>query len=53
MLRVEVAVSPGAGVIGLSLNDPPIPLTAEIESVTGDAKLLREVTVRPRLADEP
>lgn len=50
---MEVAVPPGAGVIGLSLNDAPIPLIAEIESVTGDAKLLREVTVTPRLADDP
>ncbi len=53
MLSVDVAVPPGAGVIGLSLNEPPNPLTAEIESVTGDAKLLREVTIRPTLPDEP
>jgi len=53
MFRVEVAVPPGAGVTGLSLNDPPTPLTPEIESVTGDAKLLRELTVTPRLAEEP
>ncbi len=53
MLMVEVAVPPGAGVIGLSLNEPPTPLTPEIESVTGESKLLRELTITPRLADEP
>jgi hypothetical protein len=52
-LRVEIAVPPGPGVIGFWLNDPPIPVGPDIARATGDAKLLREVTVIPTLPDEP
>jgi hypothetical protein len=53
MLSVQEAVPPGAGVIGLLENDPPIPVGADIERATGEAKLSREVTVTLSLPDEP
>ena len=53
MFRVALAEPPGAGVIGLSLNEPPIPVAPDTERATGDAKLLREPTVTTTLPDEP
>ena len=52
-LRVDDAVTLGAGVIGLLENDPPIPLGPDIARATGDAKLSSEVTMMLSVPDEP
>jgi hypothetical protein len=51
MLMLDDAVPSGAGVIGLLLNEPPA--VPDAERVTGDAKLLNDVTVTSTLPDEP